>query len=299
MDISRSRHSESALQCRRQVGDDIAEHVVGHNHLKIFGLANHKQTKRIYIKVAGLNPRVPGGGLLEAALPQVSGIGQHIRFVAHADRRFPVVARIIESVFNDAVHALAGVDLYLVRHFIGSSLLEDTAGIHVSALGVLTDDGKVHVVNPHSLEWAQALVEQTHRPDVRVQIQTESQREQDLGGMTLIRDTRIAHRSEQNRLEILAKHFKRARWQRNAFFQVFLSAPIELDEFQPRAEYFIDTTQHAHGLASDVNPDPVSGNYCDSLHGLTKFERNSSHTKAHEPQKAFATLVPLGASISF
>src|SRR2546422_7274677 len=143
MDISRSRHSESALQCRRQVGDDIAEHVVGHNHLKIFGLANHKQTKRIYIKVAGLNPRVPGGGLLEAPLPQVAGVGQHIRFVAHADLRFPVPARIIESVFNDAVNALAGVDLHLVRHFIGSSLLEDTAGVHVRALGVLTDDGKV------------------------------------------------------------------------------------------------------------------------------------------------------------
>src|SRR5947209_12108165 len=72
MDISGSGHSQSALECGGKIRDDIAEHVVGHDHLKISRLPDHQKTKRIYIKVARLNPGVPACGLLETALPQIS-----------------------------------------------------------------------------------------------------------------------------------------------------------------------------------------------------------------------------------
>src|SRR6516165_43010 len=100
-------------------------------------------------------------------------------------------------------------------------------------------------------------MKQPHRAHIRVQIETESQRKKNLGGMLLIGHARIAYSAKQNCAEIFAEHIERAGRQRYTFSQVFLGTPIELDELQSCAEYFIDPAQHAHRLTGNINSDPI------------------------------------------
>src|SRR5213593_4585575 len=265
-DISGSSHPESTLQCRGKIGNDISEHVVRYDHLKIVWLPNHEQAQRIDVEMAGLNPGVAGSGILKAALPQITGIGHHIGLIAHAHFGFSGAARMIERVPDNPVHALTRVDLHLSGDFIGSTLLENAAGVDIRAFRVLTDYREVHVLDTHSFQWAQLLVEQPDRTHIGKQIQTKTKGQEYFGRVPLIGNPRIADRSKQNGVEILAKHFERPGRQSNAFPEIFLSAPIELDELQSGAEYLIHAAQHAHGLAGDIDSDTVSGNDRDPFH---------------------------------
>src|SRR5215470_615819 len=107
MDISRGRHSKPTLQCRGKIGNNVAEHVVRHDDLKVAWLANHQETKSIYIKMARLNAGVPRGRFLEAALPQVSRISHNVGLIAHADFRVTVPASILKGVVDNAADAFA------------------------------------------------------------------------------------------------------------------------------------------------------------------------------------------------
>src|SRR5213594_4386304 len=173
-DISGSSHPESTLQCRGKIGNDISEHVVRYDHLKIVWLPNHEQAQRIDVEMAGLNPGVAGSGILKAALPQITGIGHHIGLIAHAHFGFSGAARMIERVTDNPVHALTRVDLHLSGDFIGSTLLENAAGVDIRAFRVLTDYREVHVLDTHSFQWAQLLVEQPDRTHIGKQIQTKT-----------------------------------------------------------------------------------------------------------------------------
>ena len=41
MNIAAGRHAQPPLEGRGQVGYDIAKHVVGHDHVKLFRIARH------------------------------------------------------------------------------------------------------------------------------------------------------------------------------------------------------------------------------------------------------------------
>ena len=158
------------------------------------------------------------------------------------------------------------MDLDLGRDLIGRSLLEHASGIDVRAFRVLADNREVHVPDANAFQRAKFLVEQANRPDIGIQIETESQREKNLGRVTLIRHARVADGAEQDRVKLAAKHVKCSRRQRDAFFEVFLRAPVELHELESRAEDVIHPAQHAHRLARDINSDSVSGYDCDAFH---------------------------------
>ena len=87
----------------------------------------------------------------EAALPEASGVGHGVGFVAHEDagaRRavgFGVAQAVFEGIADDAAHALGGVDVFLDGDFGVSSLPGDAAFIHVNAFGVFADDYEVEI----------------------------------------------------------------------------------------------------------------------------------------------------------
>src|SRR5439155_5090130 len=151
------------------------------------------------------------------------------------------------------------------------TFLEDTAGIDIRSLGILADHREVQVLDADSFQRTQTFVKQPHRPDVRIEIQAESEREEYLRRMTLIRHARIADRSEQNGGEILPEYVERARRKRDAFFQIFLCPPVEFDEFQSGTEYFVHAAQHAHGLPRDIDADSISRYDCNSWHALIRL----------------------------
>src|SRR6476469_7622845 len=72
MDVAAGGHAQPALQGRGQVGDDVAKHIVGYDHIKLFGIAGHVHAERVHVHVLRLNLRIFGGDDLENALPQAT-----------------------------------------------------------------------------------------------------------------------------------------------------------------------------------------------------------------------------------
>ena len=57
---------------------------------------------------------------------------------------------VFERVANDALDALARIDILLGGDLVGSSLFEDASSIGVNALGVLPEHNKIDVLRFHS-----------------------------------------------------------------------------------------------------------------------------------------------------
>src|SRR5207247_8568567 len=98
------------------------------------------------------------------------------------------------------------------------------------------------------------------------------------------------HGPEQNDIQVPAKHFKRAWRQRDALFEIFFSAPIELDQLQSSTEDFIDAPQDTHGFTRDIDPDPVSGYDCNTFHSSVRWAMTPRAFCTPRQEHAGATL---------
>jgi hypothetical protein len=103
-------------------------------------------------------------------------------------------------VADDAVDALEGVDLLLYRDLVVGPRFEAAADADVDPLGVLAEDHEVDVVPGAVLQGAQALIEQSNRPVVDVQIQLEAGAEQDVAGVAIVGYARIAQGADEDRV---------------------------------------------------------------------------------------------------
>src|SRR5580693_8409083 len=152
MNIPAGRHAEAALQSGGEVGDDVAEHIVGHDHIEPARIADHLQAQRVYVHVLRRDLRMLAAYLLKDALPQAARVGHGIRLVAHehalAGRtvELGVALTIFEGIADGALDTLARVDVLLNRDFIRRSLLEDSTRIGIDTLGVFADDDEIHVL---------------------------------------------------------------------------------------------------------------------------------------------------------
>ncbi len=118
MNVAAGGHAQSALQRGGQVGDDVAKHVVGDDHVERFWIAHHLQAERVDVHVLRLNLGILLRDFFEDALPQAAGVSHHVRLVGHHDFLAAVVARVLKREMDDALHALAGVDVFLGRDFL-------------------------------------------------------------------------------------------------------------------------------------------------------------------------------------
>ena len=105
--------AEAALQRGAEIGDDVAEHVVGDDHVEALGLADQLHRQGVDEEVAGLDLRILGGHLVEAPLPEIVAVAHDVRLVGHADLARLVRSRVFERGADDPLHPLAGVDLLL------------------------------------------------------------------------------------------------------------------------------------------------------------------------------------------
>src|SRR5215469_9292359 len=150
-----------------------------------------------------------------------------IRFVRHADALQPTLARIFKRIADDPLHSLARIQILLRRNLVRRSLLKETAHPHVKALSVLAEHDEVHILLAAVLEWRESLVKQYARPSIHVQVEFEPQAKQNVGGMHIGGDSRIAHGSEQNRIEVAMKHLHGITRQSCPIPKVAVRAPIE------------------------------------------------------------------------
>src|SRR5256714_4313357 len=151
MDVPAGSHAQASLERGGYVGDNVAEHVVGNDHVKRTWITDQLHAKCVNIHVLGFNLRVFGADRLEYSLPQATGVSHGIGFVAHENAgargaiSFFVVGAIFEGISDHALDTFARVYVFLDCDFVGSSLLEDAARIDVSTFGIFTNDDEVHI----------------------------------------------------------------------------------------------------------------------------------------------------------
>jgi hypothetical protein len=87
---------------------------------------------------------------------------------------------VVEGRADDALDALAGVDVLVDGDLVGGAAAHLAADVDVDPLGVLAKDHEVDVLRAVVLERAQAVVEAAHRAHVGVEVEPEAKAEEDV-----------------------------------------------------------------------------------------------------------------------
>ncbi len=126
VDVAAGGDAHAALDDAAQVGDDVAEHVRGDDHVVVLGVLDHPHAAGVDVVVVGLDVGVLLGHLLERPPPEVVAEGQHVGL---GDQRELLalgvvpLAGVLEGPADAAFAALAGVDGRLRGDLVGRALL--------------------------------------------------------------------------------------------------------------------------------------------------------------------------------
>ena len=149
VDVAAGGDAEAALNHRAEVGDDVAEHVGGDDHVVVLGVLHHPHAAGIDVVVVGLHVGVFLGHVLKRPPPEVVAVGQHVRLGderEHLALGVVPLARELERPADAPLAALAGVDGRLRGDFVGRVLLQQAADAGIHVFGVLADDDEVDVL---------------------------------------------------------------------------------------------------------------------------------------------------------
>ena len=125
-----------------------------------------------------------------------------IALVGHADGAEPARRRILERVTDDPVNAFPGIDLFLDGDLVLGAGFEPAADAGIQAFGVLAEHDEADVSGPATLQRAEPLVEQRHRPIVHIQVERDPHAEQDVAGVAVVGHARIADRTQKDGVEV-------------------------------------------------------------------------------------------------
>ncbi len=230
MDVGGGREAEAAGELRGEIGDDVAEEIVGDDDVELAGVADDLHGEGVYIKVAGVDLRIFGADDLEDALPEVAGEGHRVGLVRHAKTLKFVGAGVVEGVADDALDAFAGVDVFLDGNLVGSVLLIEAADADIETFGIFAEDHEADVVGGNVTQRSEALVEEFGRAGVDEEVELEAEAEEDVRGVLVGGHAGIAEGAEEDGVEFIAQHFDGAGRERDVFAEEFVGAPIEFHE---------------------------------------------------------------------
>src|SRR5205085_8325889 len=133
---------------------------------------------------------------------------------------------------------------------------------------VLTKDDEIDVGSFAIQQWGEPIVKQTNRTKIDVEIETAPHAKQDVFGVFIRRNARIAERAGEDRVEVGGQHFERAVWQSDSVAQKLFSAPIEVDELERGDVVIVEVFEDENRLAHDFRTNSVAWDDCDSFHTL-------------------------------
>jgi folate-binding protein YgfZ len=267
MNIPAGRHAQPSLQSGREIGDDVPEHVVGDDHVELARVAHHLHAERVDVHVLRGNFWKLRAHFFENALPQPTGVGHGIGFVAHQNFtargavELRMICAVLKCIADDALHAFARIDILLRGDLVGSSLLEYAASVGINAFGIFAKHDKVHILGLDSFQWAQRRVKQSHRTHVGIEIHLEAHAEQNFFGMNVGLDPRITKSPYEDRIEVAGQHGEAIGRNGCAIAQIAVRSPIEVSEFDRSARGL----NHAHSQRDDFLADAVSRDDGDAL----------------------------------
>ena len=245
MEVAGRRQAEAALQRGPQVGNDVAEEVVGDDHVELGRVLHHQQHEGIDVEMTGLHAGVLRRHFLEDTLPQGMTLGHRVALVRHAHAAPAGRLRELEGVLHDPVHALVRIQLFLNRHFIVGPGLEASADPDIQALGILAEHDEVHVRHRPILQRTEPRVEQLDRPVVDVEIELEPNAEQDVARVPVVGHAWITERADEDRVEVVAQHRVAVGRHRDAGPQEMIGAPGKGLDLEPVPE---DVPHRTHGF---------------------------------------------------
>ncbi len=197
--------------------------------------------------------------LREHALPQRVALRHGVALVRHADTGQPTCPRELERVPDDPMHALVGVDLFLNRDLVRRARLEAPADAGVQPLGVLAKHDEPHVGGAASLQRTQPLVEQDDGPVVDVEVELEAEAEEDVSRVPVVRDARIAHRADEDRVVVTGQPPTLTRRERDAGLKEVIRPVRQRVDLETVAEHIADRVEDLDRLRRDLGADAVAG----------------------------------------
>ncbi len=267
MDIGGGREAEATCELRGEVRDDVAEEIVGDDDVELARVADELHGEGVYIKVTGIDYGIFGADGFKDALPEVAGEGHGVGFVRHAKPLEFMSAGVVEGVADDAFDALAGVDVFLDGDFVGGVFLVEAAHAHVEAFGVFAKYHKADIVGGDVAERGEALVEEFGGAGIDEKVELKAQTEQDVRGVLIGGHAGIAEGAEENGVELIAHHFNGARRKGDVFAEIFVGAPVELDELDGAVALGSRGIDALDGDGRDFLADAIAGNDGDARAG--------------------------------
>ena len=165
-----------------EVGEDVAEEVVGDDHVVLLRRLHEVDAGRVDVVVRRGDVGVLRLHLVEGALPEIAGEGEDVGLVHQGEVLARAALGQVEGEAHGALHAHAGVDAALGGHLVGRALPQRAALAGVGALGVLPDHDHVDVV-----------LGVRERPQVDVEVEVEPHLEEQAALDHPGRDTGGAH----------------------------------------------------------------------------------------------------------
>ncbi len=144
VDVSAGRQSNATAYRGGQVGDDVAEQVVGDDHVEAAGIGDQMDGGGVDVLIGHLDAGILLTHLLHGPRPQRPGERQHVRLV-HQRQMLATLLGAREGVFHDTADPECGVGADLGRHFVRGAHADRAAGPGVGAFGALADHHEVDV----------------------------------------------------------------------------------------------------------------------------------------------------------
>lgn len=142
VDIPTGRQADTATYRRGQIGDDVAEQVVGDDHVEATRVGDHVDGGGVDVLVGHLDVRVAFADLVDGPQPQSPGEGQHVRFV-HQCQMLATPSSPLERVGNHTPHTERGVHADFGGHLVGRADANRPAVAGVGSLGALAHHHEV------------------------------------------------------------------------------------------------------------------------------------------------------------
>ncbi len=139
------------------------------------------------------------------------------------------------------------------------------------------NDHEIDVGGGAIAERGEARVEQFGGAGVDVEVELEAQAEEDVGGMLIGGDAGIAKRAEEDGVELVAQHFDGAFGERDVLTEVFVGAPIELNEFERAVALGGGGADDLDGYRGHFPADAVAGDDGDAGFGAAVAEGDVGH----------------------
>src|ERR1700730_7486918 len=177
MNIAGGGEAEAAGEGRSHVARDIAEQIAGDDDFELRRVAHHLHQQVVNVLVRGFHLRIFDADQLEDALPKIVTKCERVRFVAHAHTFFVLAACEFKRVADDALDALARIEIFLRGYYVGSSILEEATHAYVEAFGIFPEHHEIDVLLCAILERGEAFIEEHAGARVDVEIELEAQAE--------------------------------------------------------------------------------------------------------------------------